>query len=129
MKKIMSLKLLAVLAAALLLSLLFATYATAQGITDLDGLVKQASTGVATPALSIVALISYLIGIACAFIAVWKGFVYSNNPQDQSSSVSKVIMIATVGVLFLGLPTVAGIGVGSLFGGANKQATVSGGGF
>ena len=63
---------------------------------------------------------AFLVGIGLVVFGIFTLYKHSKNPQDPSSKLSTAVMLIVAGGMMIAVPTVAGVGVQSLFGdGAN----------
>ena len=72
---------------------------------------------------------AFLVGIGLVVFGIFTLYKHSKNPQDPSSKLSTAMMLLIAGGAMIAVPTVAGVGVTSLFGtGAQVVKTDAAGG-
>ncbi len=127
MNNLKHLTMLAVTVAALTL---VAGDASAQAVTDVKGV--SGKVGEQLIALgSLAGIVAFLSGFVFGIMGFMKLKANAANPNDPSNKISTGFILIFVGAALIAVPTVMGVGVGSIFGGGgpNTSLTGNGGGF
>ncbi len=69
---------------------------------------------------------AFLAGVGFIVFGIVKFYKYSKNPQDQQNKLSGAVMLIVAGAAMIAVPTVAGVGIVSLFGGSADKVTSTG---
>ena len=80
---------------------------------------------------SLAGIVAFLAGFVFGIMGFMKLKANAANPNDPSNKVSTGFILIFVGAALIAVPTVMGVGVGSIFGdgGDNTSLTDNGGGF
>lgn len=80
---------------------------------------------------SLAGIVAFLAGFVFGIMGFMKLKANASNPNDPSNKVSTGFILIFVGAALIAVPTVMGVGVGSIFGtgGANTKLDAKGGGF
>ncbi|HDZ51505.1 hypothetical protein LCGC14_0112260 [marine sediment metagenome] len=80
---------------------------------------------------SLAGIVAFLAGFVFGIMGFMKLKANAANPNDPSNKVSTGFILIFVGAALIAVPTVMGVGVGSIFGdgGDNTSLTENGGGF
>ncbi len=80
---------------------------------------------------SLAGIVSFLAGFVFGIMGFMKLKANAANPNDPSNKISTGFILIFVGAALIAVPTVMGVGVGSIFGsgGSNTTLTDNGGGF
>ena len=70
---------------------------------------------------------AFLAGVGFVVFGIVKFYNHSKNPQDQQNKLSGAVMLIVAGAMMIAVPTVAGVGVVSLFGGDADKVSITGG--
>ncbi|MXX88942.1 MAG: hypothetical protein F4213_05560 [Boseongicola sp. SB0677_bin_26] len=103
-----------VLQAAALLVLVGTSAAIAQ-VTDVASMAGQVQ-GQLGAIGTFAGVLSFLLGFVFGIMGLLKLRAHQNNPNDPSNTPTKAFALIFVGVALIGIPTIMGVGVGSLFG-------------
>jgi len=127
MKKLKSIISVAVLSATATLA---AGAAHAQATKDIAGVSGQVG-GQLIALGELAGIVAFLAGFVFGIMGFMKLKANASNPNDPSNKVSTGFILIFVGAALIAVPTVMGVGVGSLFGtgGDNTSLTKNGGGF
>lgn len=95
-----------------------------QNAGDIAGLVQDQFGSFA----DLIGVIAFVAGIVIVLMGLIKFRQHSQNPQDPSAKMSSAFTLLFIGGAMVALPTVAGVGIASLFGG-NAEVTNANEGF
>lgn len=73
-----------------------------------------------------IGVVCFLLGVVICVMGVLKLRAHTTNPQDTSNSLPKALGLIFVGVALIGIPTIMGVGVGTLFGTGATTTNLSG---
>ena len=95
---------------------------------------KEVSTNIGEQLIalgSLAGIVAFLAGFVFGIMGFMKLKANAANPNDPSNKVSTGFILIFVGAALIAVPTVMGVGVGSIFGsgGKNTSLTDTGGGF
>ena len=69
---------------------------------------------------------AFLIGIGFVVFGIFRLYNHSKNPNDPSAKLSTAVILVVAGGAMIAVPTVAGVGVVSLFGGGADVVSTEG---
>jgi hypothetical protein len=80
---------------------------------------------------SLAGIVAFLAGFVFGIMGFMKLKANASNPNDPSNKVSTGFILIFVGAALIAVPTVMGVGIGSIFGtgGENTKLDAKGGGF
>ncbi len=67
---------------------------------------------------------AFLAGVGFVVFGIFKFYNYSKNPQDPQNKVGSAVMLVVAGAMMIAVPTVAGVGVVSIFGTGAETVSV-----
>jgi len=76
----------------------------------------------------LIGVVAFVAGIVIVLMGLIKFRQHSQNPQDPSAKMSSAFTMVFIGAAMVALPTVAGVGIASIFGG-NAEVTNANDGF
>ncbi len=69
---------------------------------------------------------AFLAGVGFVVFGIFKFYNYSKNPQDPQNKVGSAVMLVVAGAMMIAVPTVAGVGVVSIFGDDTQKVDAEG---
>ncbi len=69
---------------------------------------------------------AFLAGVGFVVFGIFKFYNYSKNPQDPQNKVGSAVMLVVAGAMMIAVPTVAGVGVVSIFGEDSTRVQIEG---
>ncbi|MFG6573563.1 hypothetical protein ACGYLO_18365 [Sulfitobacter sp. 1A13353] len=98
--------------------------AHAQAATNL----KEVSTNISTQLValgSLAGIVAFLTGFVFGIMGFMKLKANASNPNDPSNKVSTGFMLIFIGAGLIAVPTVMGVGIGSIFGAGGQNTELS----
>lgn len=102
-----------------------ASPAFAQAVQDMGGVFEKLNTQ-ASPLGDLIGSASFVIGAGIAIFGLLKARAHSQNPNDPSNKLSSAMMLILVGAAMVAIPTLLGVGVGTLFGSGSDTSSIGG---
>lgn len=102
-----------------------ASPAFAQAVQDMGGVFEKLNTQ-ATPLGDLIGSASFIFGAGIAIFGLLKARAHSQNPNDPSNKLSSAMMLIMVGAAMVAIPTLLGVGVGTLFGSGSDTSSIGG---
>lgn len=99
-----------------------AAFAQAQGLGQLA---TSWTTGTLSPLANFLSQVAFFVGIVLAFVALMKFKAHSANPNDPSAKLSTAFTYVVISAAMIGIPTVMGLGVNTLFGAGAKTTSMT----
>ena len=96
---------------------MFAAPAMAQDV----GAIADGLTGQLTSIGTLVAVLSFVLGVAVAIAGLMKFRAHSQNPNDPSNKMSTAFILMFVGAGLVAIPAVLGSGITTIFGDGADQ--------
>ena len=105
-------------------STLAMTPAEAQAAEDLKAVANR-TRGQFGSIADLIGAAAFLAGVGFVVFGIFKFYNYSKNPQDPQNKVGSAVMLVVAGALMIAVPTVAGVGIVSLFGTGTQVTKVN----
>lgn len=90
------------------------------------GAIFDSLKGQTTQLSELVSVAAFVIGVGLAIAGLLKFKANSANPNDPSNKLSTAFMLVFVGAAMVALPTLLGVGVGTIFGGGTTTDATAG---
>jgi flagellar biosynthesis protein FliP len=89
---------------------------------------KEVSTNISTQLValgSLAGIVAFLTGFVFGIMGFMKLKANASNPNDPSNKVSTGFMLIFIGAGLIAVPTVMGVGIGSIFGAGGQNTELS----
>ena len=89
---------------------------------------KEVSTNISTQLValgSLAGIVAFLTGVVFGIMGFMKLKANASNPNDPSNKVSTGFMLIFIGAGLIAVPTVMGVGIGSIFGAGGQNTELS----
>lgn len=111
--------------AALAVVSVYSPAAFAQAAQGLGGLATSWTTGTLSPLANFLSQLAFFCGIVFVLLGILKFRAHSANPNDQNAKLSTAVTYIVVAAALIGIPTVMGMGVYTLFGASAKTTSMT----